>query len=264
MAAIPVGVLMTRLEADPTDQDHILAELQKRYGERLLTVFRYRGIRCPLHRDELVQMVWVKLWQRCSKPGGWQPGAGEDPLWSFLAVIAKNLARDVHRRRHSSHKRWATFCDEVQHVGADQRPSAATTAGETGETKLRGPRVRPVGTMSRRERARLEKAALEKFPKLPADKRKLLQLVADGHTTRQIGAKVNRNPGRVVLDLQKARCELVALAGGKGEEGDQSADHSSPPPARHSRRRSGASCRPPAVDVAHVRSDLEGGRPIAV
>lgn len=208
MAKIPVGVLMNRLEADPSDRDLVLAELQKRYSQRLEAIYRCRGIRCPQHRDELVQVVWFRLWRRCSKPGGWKPGAGEDPLWTLLGKIANNLANDVYRRRRSNDKRWATYCDEVKHVGADQRPCVATAGG--GEKKLRGPRVGPVGAVSRRERAKLEKAALEKYPKLAPEKQKLLQFVVDGHTTRQIGAIVNRSPGRVVEDLQRVRCELSA------------------------------------------------------
>jgi RNA polymerase sigma factor (sigma-70 family) len=200
---------MERLQVGLLAWDPVLHELEKRYSTKLDARLRFKGVWCPSRRDDLVQAVWYRLWRRCSKPEGWKPGKGKDPLWTLIKKIADNLRLDLNRRRRTHEKHWAGYCEAFSQFDGDAAASVPAKTRQPGERAPRGPRVQLVGGMTRRERASLEREALLAFQELPAKKQKILLLVADGHTTRQIGEKIDRSPGRVSIDLNDVRREVI-------------------------------------------------------
>lgn len=228
LGSLPVTTLMERLEVDPADRDHVLAELQKRYSRSLDALFRIKGVQCPGRRDELVQTVWYRIWRRCARAGGWKPGRGNDPLWSLMKKVAERLLIDQHRRGRTADSRWTTFCDDRSTFGADVAGCLTARVPQPGASSPRGPRIELVAAMSRRERARLEKAAIAEFRNLARSDRRALVLVAKGRTTREIGIRIKRSPGQVSKVLNAARREVITRALGDDGPGDAGAKASSP------------------------------------
>jgi DNA-directed RNA polymerase specialized sigma24 family protein len=203
---------MERLEADPSDRDHVLGVLMERYSSRLDAFLRKMNVRCPARRDELKQELWCRICRQCGRPGGWKPGRGADPLWSLMKTAAKRLVIDLVRRGHARAERWRTFCENYATFGDDVATCMKTKRGRDGAVAPRGPRMEFVGEMTRRERARLAKAVLAELMSLKPSDRRLLELVAEGKTTREIAITINRSPGQVCKVLTAARREVITRA----------------------------------------------------
>jgi len=119
---------------------------------------------------------------------------------------------DLHRCGRTADNRWSTFCDDYATFGKDVAACVQSRAGQPGSVAPRGPRIDLVGSMSRRDRARLEKAALAGFGNLTWSDRRAIMLVADGRSTREIARRINRSPGQVSKILTAARREVIAGA----------------------------------------------------
>jgi len=211
---------MERLEADPSARDHVLSVLMARYSSRLDGILRKLGVRCSARRDELEQAVWFRIWRRCGQPGGWQPGRGADPLWSLLKTAAKRLVIDLVRRGHTGAERWREFCEDYATFGDDVAICMQAKAGQAGAVQLRGPRIEFVGPITRRERARLAKAVLAELMYLKPSDRHLLELVAEGKSTREIATTIKRSPGQVSKVLTAARRKVITRARGENAAPD--------------------------------------------
>ena len=214
-ADMPVTDLLHRLQADPTDPERLLLELQRRYSRRLDLELRRSGVRCPTRRDEHVQLVWATLWERSLRHSGWDPAQtqnAEDPLWGLLKTISRNCFFDQGRREKTHKKRQLALHDHVNASGVDV---ATTPWSETRQVQgelPRGPKLKPLAGLTRRERARIEWHALAEFANLPKLQRVKLRLAARGLTTREVGLKLKRSPGQVAKDQGAAREQLLARA----------------------------------------------------
>jgi hypothetical protein len=215
LADTPVIDLMRRLQADPTDPERLLLELQRRYSWRLDLELRRNGVRCHTRRDEHVQRVWAILWERCLRSGSWDPAQArnaEDPLWGLLKTISKNSYFDDGRRRKTELKRLNALQSRVEASGIDVETTAWTETRQVEGPLPREPREKPLAALTRRKRVLVERHALTEFANLPKLQRVKLLLAARGLTTREVGLKLKRSPGQVAKGQGAAREQLLARA----------------------------------------------------
>lgn len=137
-----------------------------------------------------------------------------------MKTAAKRLVIDLVRRGHARAERWRTFCENYATFGDDVAICMKTKRGPDGAVAPRGPRMEFVGEMTRRERARLAKAVLAELMHLKPSDRRLLELVAEGQSTREIATTIKRSPGQVSKVLTGARQEVITRARGENAAPD--------------------------------------------
>lgn len=131
---------------------------------------------------------------------------------SLMKKVTGRLVIDLHRCGRTAGNRWSTFCDDYATFGKDVAACVQSRVEQASTSSPRGSRIELVGAMTRRDRARLEKAVLARFGNLTRSDRRALVLVAKGRTTRAIARTIKRSPGQVSKILTAARREVIAGA----------------------------------------------------